>query len=424
MKIREHNRWLILVAGVSILLCLGGGLYSWSIFILPLESNFNWTRAEVAVAFSLAILVFNTIMFIPGRILDIWGPRATASAAGIFCFAGYFFASRLDSLWELYLSYGVLVGLAISFGYISVITTILKWFPDKSGLASGLVLSGFGGGALFLSPVIAALIGPKGDWSKAFITLSIVFMLVILVAAQFLRNPPKDWLAKAEEKLSPLVKPNSVIKDFTWREMVRTAAFWKLSAMFCFGTAPGLLLAGHLAAFGQGLGYTVSQTTLMVSMFALGNAAGRVIWGTISDKIGRERTLFVMYGIQGFLYAAIAAKDIGILGNLFPLFIALLLFSGACYGGNFALMSVLNAHYFGTKHLGTNYGLHRISHALGILGPLLGGQTFVAAGSYFWAFITVAVVSLMMAGVALTTRAPLMEQWFFSTAEIRKGGRF
>jgi len=401
-----YNRWLIVVIGFIIFFCLGA-VYAWSLFIVPLERDFGWTRAEVTVAFSLAILVFAFTMFIPGRILDAWGPRITATTAAIFCFAAYFFASRIDSLWELYLSYGVLGGLACSFGFSSGVATTLKWFPDKRGLAIGLVVAGVGASALFFSPIIVALMGPEEDWAKAFFTLAIAFGLVILVAAQFLRNPPKDWMPTVGAKQPPLAKPALTIKDFTWQEMIRTSAFWKSFTMFCFGGAPGLLFIGHLAAFGEGLGFTLPLATLAVSILALGNTTGRMLWGAISDRIGIERTLFIIYGIQGLLYIAIAAKDIGILGLLFPLFATLSLLSGAVYGGNLALMGPTCAKYFGTKHIGTNFGLLYISWGLsGVLGPSLGGWVFVATGDYFWALIIVAVISFMVALVALTTRAP------------------
>lgn len=191
----KFNRWWIVVAAIFIQICLGA-LYVWSIFVVPLEQDFGWTRAELSLAFTIASVTFVLVMIWAGRLQDRIGPRIVCSAGGVLVGLGLILASFTPSLVWLYLTYGLIHGAGIGFCYICPLAAGLKWFPDKRGLVAGLTVGGFGGGTLIFAPLGVHLMGPGMDWSRTFMIMGVLFLAVIIAMSQLLRNPPAGWKPK------------------------------------------------------------------------------------------------------------------------------------------------------------------------------------------------------------------------------------
>ncbi len=225
------NRWLIAVAAVVMQICLGAA-YGWSVFVAPLVAMTGWTLTQVSLNFTLAIAFLGVGTIIGGLWQDRVGPRAVATVAGLvygasYLLAGYFAAA--PSLMGLYFSYGLLGGIGMGMGYITPVATITKWFPDRRGLMTGVAVAGYGAGALIMSPFAARSIVARGV-PITFEILGIVYLILVVAAAQFYRNPPEGWRPAGWQPTGSVAKAASTY-DFTVAEAMRTPQFWMLWLM-------------------------------------------------------------------------------------------------------------------------------------------------------------------------------------------------
>lgn len=233
----------------------------------------------------------------------------------------------------------------------------------------------------------------------AFTYLGLIFTVLVVVGAQLLKNPLEGWKPAG---WNPPAKKAKTKKDYEWREMVRTPQFWMMWTMFVCGALAGLMVIGILKPFGVVSGLSAAVAGSAVGLLALFNGAGRITWGILSDKIGRNRAMSAMFALQGVMMLALVQMG----GSEMTLALAAA-WVGFNFGGNFALFPSATADYFGTKHLGINYGFVFTSYGVaGILGPLLGGMVFDATGSYLWAFIPAGVLCLAAAGLAMLIKPP------------------
>lgn len=384
MENKVTNRWIVVIGAVIIQLCLGA-VYSWSLFNAPLMSAHGWERSEVALVFSITIATMAFFTIIAGKIQDQIGPRWVATAGGIMLGTGILLASQATELWQIYLFYGVIGGAGVGTAYVCPLATCVKWFPDKRGLISGIAVAGFGAGALLFTPLIknflatfaatgttaeGAIIYSAAGISQTFIYLGVIYLIIVVIGAQFLKVPPVGYVP---EGWTPPVATagGSAGKDFSTGQMFSTPQFYFIWVMFLFGSMAGLMVIGLASDIGQTLaGLTVATATTAVMAIAFFNAAGRLIWGTVSDKIGRIKTLNIMY-----ILTAIAMFSLSFIGEGLTLVTFLLLCSliGLCFGGFLALFPSLTADYYGTKNLGINYGIIFLAYGSGaILGPVVG----------------------------------------------------
>ncbi len=396
---KAGNRWLVVAAAVLVQLCLGI-IYAWSVFSPSLKEAYHLTQTETQVIFSLGLASFAISMIFAGKWQDKKGPRVIATLGGAVLGLGYLVGGISGgSFILLALGIGVIGGIGIGLGYVCPIAACVKWFPDKRGLVTGLAVAGFGAGAWVFGRLGEMFITSFGVLD-AFTYLGIILVLLVAAGAQLLRNPPAGWKpagwnppeAKAAKK-----------RDFEWGEMMRTRQFWMLWAMFTFGALAGLMVIGNLTSIGKffGLGPVAAGATF-VGILAVCNGAGRVCWGIISDRIGRTKSMFLMFSLQGAMMLAFIAIGAGEL--TFGLAAAWLGFN---FGGNFALFPSTTADYFGTKNLGRNYAMVFTSYGVGgIVGPLLGGMVYDMSGSYMWAFLPAGVLCFAAAGLAFFLRPP------------------
>jgi OFA family oxalate/formate antiporter-like MFS transporter len=392
------NRWKVVFGAILIQLCLGS-VYSWSIFVNPLQNEFGFSNLETQVVFAVSLATFGIVMIFAGKWQDSSGPKIVASVAAVVRGVGYVVAALSGgSFLLIVLGYGVIGGSALGLAYVAPIAAGVKWFPDKKGLITGLSVAGFGGGAWIFAFVSENLIGSIGLLNTFFV-LGGIFVVCILAGAQLLSNPPAGWKPDGWE---PGSAENKKTEDFEWSDLFRTSQFYLLWFMFLAGAIAGLMVIGNLKPFGVDSGLSVAIAGAAVGVLALFNAGGRVAWGAISDAIGMNRSLALMFALQGAMMLFLI--------NMGSTELTLAIASawlGFNFGGNFALFPAITAEYFGTKNLGINYAMVFTSYGVaGIIGPILGGAVRDATGSFEIAFIPAGVVCLVAAVLAFLLKRP------------------
>ncbi len=376
---------MIVVAAIIIQMCLGA-VYAFSVLVLPLETEFGWTRVETSPAFTVALLVFALSMIPAGRLQDKRGPRLVAVMGGILLGLGVILSSFTDSLLWLYLSYGLIGGLGIGLTYVTPITTCVKWFPDKRGVISGLAVFGFGAGSIVFAPLWTFLIEAMG-WRYTLLATGILFAALVLPSAQLLKNPPHGY-SPPNWKPALSVKP---MKDVGPAQMLRTVAFFLIWASYWFGTTAGLMMIGHAKTAAIEFAQLDNVlASLVVSILGLFNAFGRILWGFLGDRFGRARVLILVFAVCAtglFMLALIYAQAAFILGVILV---------GLSFGGLLAIFPALTSDYYGTKSLGVNYGIVFTAYGAGaVLGPIMAGYFKTFSNSYLPSFYIAGVLALV-----------------------------
>lgn len=415
--------WVVVAAGTIVNLCLGI-LYAWSVWAKELVNvekagqpmtgiNEGWiylNNAQAATPFSLAVMIFALFMIPGGRIHDRFGPKAGAIAGGLFLGAGCILAGLMKSYIGLIIGFGILGGVGMGIGYAAPTPAALKWFgPHKRGLIAGLVVGGYGGAAIYISPLGKWLMTHYGI-TGSFVGLGVFFAAVILVAGQFLSWPPPGYVppgsaavsAKAEK-----LKAATAAKDWTVSEMLKTWQFYALVVLFIGSTQSGLLIianaAGMLNATAAGIPFFAANAWILASYGGLVNASGRVGTGIYSDKIGRDNAYTINCAISAACLAAmpaiIASKSILLL------FIAV----GIAYwqyGGGLSLLPSYTADFYGAKNLGVNYGLVFLGWGFGFFMAKVAGTIKDMTGSLDLAFYISAGILVAMVVLCRFTKKP------------------
>jgi len=391
------NRWLPVVGGILMNLALGS-LYAWSVFVLPLEREFGWSRAQTSWVFTIAIVFFALSFIIAGRIQDLKGPRICAAVGGVLVSAGFILASFTTSLVGLYLSFGVVVGLGNGFGYATPTPVGSKWFPDKRGLVIGLMVGGYGAGSAILGPLATQMVAGVG-WRSTFQLLGGLFFLMTMTGTALLKNPPAGY---RPPNWKPAAAAVLASRDSTTREMLTTPTFYGLWVAFCLGTTAGLMTISQLVPFARSAGMTATVATLAITVGAFGNAGGRILSGWMSDSLGRVRTLQTM-----ILISAVAMPVLFLVREQVIPFYALVAVVYWCYGTQLSVFASTTADFFGTKNLGMNYGvLFTAWGAAGILGPAIAARVFDRFGDYRYAFFIAAGLALVALAALTIARPP------------------
>src|SRR5713101_7327584 len=295
------NRWVIAAAGVLMQVALGA-VYAWSVFRAPLVKQFGWSISEVTLTFTISIFVLGIAAFLGGLWLNRKGPRVVAITGGILYGLGVLLASfSANKLWWLYLSYGLIGGIGLGLSYIVPVAVLVKWFPDRRGLITGIAVGGFGAGALVTAPVATRLIQSVGVLST-FAYLGIAYFVVTIISGAFMQNPPDGW---KPEGWSPTATETSqrAGHDFTLSEALKTWQWYALWLLLFLNTCAGISVISQEAPIFQELtGVSAVVAGGMVGVASLGNAVGRVLWAWVSDLITRRWTFFVMFLAQVLLF--------------------------------------------------------------------------------------------------------------------------
>lgn len=376
--------------GAGMLLSLiNGTLYAWSVFVLPLEELTGWTRAQTSFTFTLVILFFSIGMVSGGFLLARLGPRLTALLGGAMLAAGLTGAAHASDLWHLYLAYGVVAGYGIGMANIVPSAVCLRWFPRHSGLICGILALCLAAGTFLFGSIVATHLIASSGLRHALRALSLIVLLCVGTAARFLRYPPAT---AAMEEQGPQVSPRAMLLDPKFRSIW----LWALGIQI-----GGLMIAGHLVPYAVENGVAAESAALSVGIYALGNGAGRLVFGWLFDKAGVRPALYAtattaLFGVMGLALLPGAA-------GLF----ASVLCAAAAYGGTVPLFSALIVRFFGTRWLHTNIGFSTTSLMVAsLIGPTLGSQAHRLTGVYtaaVWAAVTATLAAF--AGASLLFRA-------------------
>ena len=402
---RLANRWGIAAAAVVMQLCLGA-VYGWSVFVKPLISSEHWTLTQVALTFTFSILCLGGGTIVGGLWQDRVGPHRVATVAGILYGLGYIvasFAAAHHSLGGLYLGYGLLAGFGMGMGYICPVATLVKWFPDRRGLMTGVAVCGYGAGALVMSPLAAREIVALGV-PATFLTLGIVYGAVVVLTAQFYRNPPQGWRPEGWEPRTAVSKAASTY-DFTVREAMSTPQFWLLWFMLFLNVSAGIMIISQASPLAQQLvGLTPVSAAGIVGVISIFNGLGRIFWAAVSDFIGRARVYFLLYLIQVGVFFSLPHLHTA------ALFTAAVATVGLCYGGGFGTMPSFTADFFGAKFMGGIYGWILLAWAAGAVpSPILIARVRQTTGMYQPAIHVIAIVMVCSLVLPLLAHRPRHE---------------
>jgi len=393
------NRWYRLGAAVIAMMMIANLQYAWTLFVEPIRAATHWKLSDVQWGFTLFIAFETRAMPCSGWLIDRLGPRAFLSIAGVLCGAGWAALGRAGSLSELYSFYAI-AGFGAALVYCGSTGIGLKWFPDRRGLAAGLISAGFGSGAaLFVEPIAHLL--KTQDYRAAFLYTGIAQGLMIVLAAQFLANPAR--LAAAVAPLRAKVRVHR--EDFNSLQMLSTPHFYLMFLMALMMGIGGLMVTAQVGPMSKTLHLAASVLTLSVLINPLANGAGRIFWGSVSDLIGRERTMTVAFLIHATILLSVVT-----LGKqsaaLFIVTIALVFFT---WGEVYSLFPSACADFFGARHASSNYSfLYAAKGAASIVGGGLAARLFEKTGSWDYGFYACAVLALMAAmGAVVLRRMPM-----------------
>ncbi|MEX2684534.1 MAG: OFA family MFS transporter [Candidatus Sigynarchaeota archaeon] len=419
------NRWIIVIAAVVVQFALGA-LYSYSFIKTPMK-NFVGPGTDDTTAllpFAFALLFFAILMIPAGRLQDKKGPRLVASIGSIVLLIGVFLAGLVasvpsgGSIWGMVVTFGIIGGGGIGLVYVCPIACATKWFPDKVGLVNGLAVAGFGAGSIlfnFIYKFMVPLIGLSGT----LILASIIMGGMAFGGGIVLRNPPVGYKPAGWEPPAP--KPGTVVvENWETKEMVKTPTFYMLWGMYVCSAICGLMVIGNFAPYGSDIprystppDIPLSDFMMLISVYIAAiagvcNAGGRIVWGKLSDKIGRVKTMAILFVVQAasmMLFAIPSIYTWAIFGNLVYF----------CFGGNLSLFPATTRTYFGAKYMGLNYALVFTAYGVaGILGALLANPAINVFGTllnsklagysvYFVIFGCTSLVSLVL---SFFTKAP------------------
>jgi OFA family oxalate/formate antiporter-like MFS transporter len=383
------NRNLVVVGAIMIQLALGA-IYAWSVYTKTLKES-GWSKQDTQMVFSAGLALFAIVMVIASRFLQNpkVGPRRLAMASGFVLGIGYILAGIFgaENFTTTFIFVGIIGGAGIGIGYVVPIAVGIKWFPDKKGLITGLAVAGFGFGAT-LWMTLADKLGPIGGGeliknlgvSGTFIAFGIAYFVLVEIGSIWMSFPPDGYKpAGWNPPATTAAKPAAGTVSLTSGEMLRTPQFYLILLTFAFGASAGLMSIGLMklwpmeAMQANGIApetASAAATLAMAVFFALCNGLGRIVWGMISDKIGRKLSIIIMAATQGvfvFLFQWMA-------GNEYTLYLFAMLI-GFNFGGNFALFPTITADIFGTKNVGMNYSWVFLAYAIGgIFGPIMGGK--------------------------------------------------
>ncbi len=437
-KEKVMNRWYVVIGAVLIQLCLGA-IYAWSVFTPKLTLSvadggmYGFSATQPAWVFSVGLLVFAVVMILSGRMLAVTGPRKLASIGGIVLGAGYILGGLFGTSFVSQLLFiGVIGGAGIGLAYVVPIAVGVKWFPDKKGMVTGLAVAGFGFGATIWVKSAGAWFGlinnldffGLGGVQSVFLLYGVIFLVVVLLGSIVMIDPPEGYVPEGWTPPEPVSSASGSnpgtaalgMTNFASGEMLKTPQFYMTWVTFLFSAIAGLMVIYCIKLFGidslKAAGMTAAAASAAagtaMAMYAIFNGLGRIVWGTVSDKLGRKMSIFLMCLFQGVIMLLFYKMG----GTVATLIIGSCII-GFNFGGNFALFPAITADYFGNKNVGLNYGFIFVAYGIaGIIGPQIAGyfkDTAKGGGDpsiWITPFIIAGVACLLGAAVTLLSKPP------------------
>lgn len=393
------SRWWRLFGGLLMTLALGT-LYAWSVFVAPLENEFGWKRAQTSAVFTFAAVVFAAALLFAGRLQDRFGPFWFALAGSLFFTLSFLLFSRTSSLHGFYFVYGVLGGMGTGFGYGVVVPVMAKWFPDRTGLAIGLALAGFGSGSAVFGTFANLILFPRFGWRNSCIILGAIFFAMTMIGAFLLKNPPPS--SALAHKAQPFHTETGA-RQYRPGEVLQMPTFYLLWLGFGLGSTAGLMIISQLIPFANSQGISsASLATLGLVVGAGGNVSGRVLSGWLSDLLGRLNMLRVVLAMSAGAMPALYWAGAH-LAALYVLIFAV--YFG--YGAQASVIPATVADFWGARYSGSNYGAIFTAWGFaGVLGPTIGGVLFDRYKNYGAAFYAAAGLAAIATLCVLAARKP------------------
>ncbi|MAC83692.1 MAG: MFS transporter [Arcobacter sp.] len=398
----EKNRWLMALSAVGVHICIGS-VYAWSVYVKPIQEQMSWTLTDVTIAFSIAIFFLGLSAALMGKFVEKNGPRVSAIiAASLFGLGtmGSGLAIMMESKMLLYFFYGVLGGCGLGIGYISPVSTLVKWFPDKRGMATGLAIMGFGFASAIWGPTIKVLIEAVGI-SGTFFILGALYFVVMFASALYLEKPEEGYLPKKFKK--KIKEGKKKLKEdlalLGLNEAVKTPRFYGLWLMLFINVTCGIAIIGVASPLLQEvIGISAIAAAAAVGLMGIFNGAGRIFWASLSDYLTRPVVYIIFFATQAIAFYILPTV------TEIVVFQVLLFFIMSCYGGGFASIPAYIGDIFGTKELGAIHGYILTAWAAaGLVGPLIISMVKDSTGSYsqtlyvFAGFFVVAfIISILM----------------------------
>ncbi|MGD8192423.1 L-lactate MFS transporter [Brevibacillus ginsengisoli] len=386
------NRWAILWASVGVLLCTGT-IYAFSVFAGPLGAVHGWTRAQVMMAFTINAAIGPIPIILGGFATDRGYAKMSILIGGVMYGLGFMLSGFATTPAMLYLTYGILGGFGQGIAYSGCLSNTIRLFPDKRGLAAGLITAGMGGATIIAAPVANYLIENQGVLA-AFKYMGLVFVVITILCSFFIKPAPANYVP--EGWTPPTTGPKATVNSVPWTGMLSTGKFYIIILMFAIGAFSGLMITSNASVIGQNMfGLTAAAAAFYVSLYSLSNCLGRVLWGYVSDKIGRSSTLMYIYAVIALAMFALANVSsitgfaIGIIGL------------GLCFGGIMGVFPSIVMENYGPKYQGVNWGITFIGYSTSAFyAPKIAAQIASANGgnftNAFYIAIALAVTGLIL----------------------------
>jgi MFS transporter, OFA family, oxalate/formate antiporter len=377
-----------------------GTYYAWSVFVPTLEREFGWTRSQTSLVPTIDMVMVASMFLVAGFLQRRLGPQPIAAIGGVLFASGLLLASWTHSLATLYLTWGVMVGAGIGFGYLVPITVGSKWFPHHRGLVNGLAIGIFAAGSGIFGPVAGMLVERIG-WRETFQVLAGVFFVFTMAGAYLLKDPPHGYTGPAR-KSTRAGGHGAHHVDVPTPQVLRSPVFLALWVAYALGTTAGTMVISQLVPFARLAGWSAKTAAFAITIGAIGSASGRFFSGWLSDHLGRLHTLRAV-----IVTSLIATPMLYVWRQDILAFYVLLFFVYYCYGTQLSVYVALAGDFWGAKYLATNYGLLLLAWGFaGILGPMLGARVFVSTGAYQYAFFGSAGLACAALIILSIVRAP------------------
>ena len=377
-----------------------GAIYAWSVFRTPLVHQLHASIAQVSLTFTIAIFTLGWAAFVGGLWMRAKGPRIVGLSGGLLYGLGVSLASfSSHGLWVLYLTYGVLGGAGIGLGYIVPIATLVKWFPDRRGFITGVAVAGFGAGALITAPIATRLIQSTGVF-HTFAWLGIASLVLVMGSASMMSEPPAGWRPAGWQPAPG--QSAAAAESYSFKAAIARWQWYALWGLLFFNVSAGIAIISQASPMTQEItGVNAALAATMIGIISVANGAGRFVWASLSDLVGRRQVFLSMLLLQAGLFLLLPKI------HSFGLFTAVAAVILLCYGGGFGTMPAFCADYFGSREVGSIYGLMLTAWGFGsALGPMLIANIRQSTGQYALALQIIAAIMLFAAVVPLLLRPP------------------
>jgi len=410
------TRWWQLCFGVIAMMAISSPQYVWALFTNDLKTTLGATLPQVQVTFAILIVAQTFLSPFQGFLIDKFGPRLLLSAGAVITSLSWILASGVTSVWGLYLTYGLLGGVGTGIIYVGVVGLMVQWFPDKRGFAVGMVAAGYGFGAILTTFAISASVKASGV-PHTLMMYGIAIGVIGLLAVQGMRRPKTEEVSAQAQKYRSAFPDRESSRGYSSAEMLKKPVFWVMFIMMTMMSTSGLMVISQMGAFAKDFGvanvmiFGMAALPLALTIDRFANGLTRPFFGWVSDRVGREKTMFIAFGLEG------VAMSLWLLTSSNPVLFVLL--SGVVFfgwGEIFSLFPSTLTDTFGTKHATTNYGFLYMAQGVGsVLGGPLAALLHDATGSWTPVFITVISMDFLTAVLALAVLKPMRQRFLGET---------